>query len=127
MHMKTGLYRLDDTADYASILRHALTNAKVLQRQLVAQGDRLFCTRHQARVVSKVSSDAIRAWLQVHYGDTDTVGGIVYEKMNHLSSFPRNNTFFYCMLPSDTCLVSKTASNPSLPNSRDRQSHDCIE
>ena len=61
MHMTAGLYRLNNAADFAAILRHVLANAEVPQRQLVAQWNRLFRTRLQAGVVSKVSSDAIRA------------------------------------------------------------------
>jgi len=37
MHMTAGLYRLNNAADFAAILRHVLANAEVPQRQLVAQ------------------------------------------------------------------------------------------
>jgi hypothetical protein len=88
MHVGASLYRLDDATDFAAILCHALANAKVLQRQLVTQRNRLFGTRFEARVVSEVFSNTIRAWLQVDYGDTYIVGDIVHEKMNHPSSLP---------------------------------------
>src|SRR5271156_5306589 len=107
MHMSAGLHRLDDAADFAAILRHAVANAEVLQRQLVAQWNSLFRPRLQAGVVDKVSSDAVRAWLQVNYGHTDVVGGIVHEKMNHLLSFRRNNISHAACLPGVTCFVSK--------------------
>jgi hypothetical protein len=77
---------------YASFrFRHAVANAKVFERQLVAPRYRMFSPRLQARVVSEISSDAIGVWLQIDYGNTDIVGGIVHEKMNHRSSFRRSN------------------------------------
>jgi hypothetical protein len=90
MHVGACPYRLNDAADFAAILGHGLTDAEVLQRQLVAQGNRLFSTRLQAGVVSKVSSDAIRPWLQIDYRNTDIVCGIVNKKMNHL--YPSGRT-----------------------------------
>jgi hypothetical protein len=54
----------------------------------VAQRNRLFRTRLQTGVVSKISSDAIRAWLQIDYSNTDIVAGIMHYKINHLSSLP---------------------------------------
>jgi hypothetical protein len=64
---------------------------KVFEHQFVAQRYRLFSPRLQARVVSEVSSDPISVWLQIDYGNTDIVGGIVHEKINHRSSFRRSN------------------------------------
>jgi hypothetical protein len=45
MHMTAGLYRLNNAADFAAILRHVLANAEVPQRQLVAQWNRLLGLR----------------------------------------------------------------------------------